>query len=492
MVLYRAELAGAIAAAYPLTNARIGYQTWLRDLAATAITVSSESSNGPRDAPLRPDSAEYWQPAALPATWVADLGVSRTVDYIGVAGHTLGSLGCALRAMFSADSALPEPHLLLPGSTGNYLSTPDSAALSVISDLTLVVGVAMDDWTPAAISTLANKWTTSGNQRSYMLQVLTDGKLRLSWSANGTAVLSADSSAAVGATDGTTRWLKSTIDVDDGAGNRVIKFWTSTDFGSTWVQLGTTVTTAGVTSIFDSTAPLVLGGNDVGATERTAGKIFYATVAPGVDGVVAGKFDANDATDGASAVSSGTGQTWTVATSGAPAARLNNDVIATGGAGYAPADDAPLMLLCPSKIGRYLQIKLTGASAPSIAVIYAGQQLAMSKAVSGPYAPLTLSRDTVLQQAMSRGGQFLGQTFRRNGQLGSAAFRNMDDAWVRTSFDPFIKSARRYPYFFAWNPSRFPSEVGYCWAPKDIQPKYTGVVSLMDVEWSMRGIGIGT
>jgi hypothetical protein len=47
-----------------------------------------------------------------------------------------------------------EDFVLLPGASGDYVSTPDAAALDITGDLDLRVRVAMDDWTPAAESIL--------------------------------------------------------------------------------------------------------------------------------------------------------------------------------------------------------------------------------------------------------------------------------------------------------------------------------------------------
>jgi hypothetical protein len=100
-----------------------------------------------------------------------------------------------------------------------------------------------------------------------------------------------------------------------------------------------------------------------------------------------------------------------------------------------------------------------------------------------------MSRETVLGHQMSRGGHFLGSHFRRHGLSSAAQFQQLTAAWVRSMFDPFIKSARQYPYFFAWNPLEFPLEVGYVWTDKDIVPSYSGQLDLMDVSWSMQGTG---
>jgi len=84
-------------------NPHIGYQTWVRDLLAADISVSSETAGGPKDSILRPNTYEFWEPIALPAEIVIDLGVARAADYVGLAGHTIGSSGVAVKVQHSPD-----------------------------------------------------------------------------------------------------------------------------------------------------------------------------------------------------------------------------------------------------------------------------------------------------------------------------------------------------------------------------------------------------
>lgn len=272
MIVFTTAYALAQAAtATPLTYPRIAYKTYTRNsgVGASSVVVSSESANGPRDAPLRPDTAEYWEPTAMPATWRVDSGSSGAIDYCGIAGHNCGSKGVAVKVETS----------------------PDAAA---------------------------------------------------------------------------------------------------------WTML---------------------------ATEQM------------------------------------------------------------------PADDAPLLFLDTSRNARYLRVTLTGASIARLGVVYFGPALATQRAIYGGHSPLTLARETELRGAMSRGGQFLGQDYRSLGVVGQAALRNLTAAWYRASFDPFVKEARRYPYFFAWRPQTFPLEVAYVWTDKDIRPSNMGKRDLMDVSWPMRGVG---
>lgn len=257
----------------PIAHTRIGHQTYTRDALASQIAVSGAVLNAPKDAPLRPDTFEYWEPDALPATWRIDLLTAQNIDYIGIAGHTIGT---------------------------------DSATISVeYSD---------DDiyWTPFSLAT-------------------------------------------------------------------------------------------------------------------------------------------------------------------------------------SPADDTPIMFLNIPIFARYIRVNVSSSVSPQvpprIGVIYVGVLLAMVRSLYGGHAPIPLSRDTTLTRALSDGGQFLGQTFRRNGVTGSAAFQNLKAAWIRQYFDPFIRDARRYPFFFAWSPVKFPGEVIYAWATADISPSNMGLKDFMSVSWNMRGIG---
>lgn len=267
-------------AARPLTNARIGYQTWLRDLAASAITVSSEDEDGPKDAPLREETWEFWRPTALPATWMIDMGVARDLDYVGLV-HTLGSAGCSVE-----------------------------------------------------------------------------------------------------------------VETSDG----------------------------------------------------TVGS-------PTADGFI-----------------------WTTFAQAA-----------------LPSDDCPMLFLDTSRTCRYLRLTIEDGGdseeMPTIAVVYAGEVLAMQRAIYGGHSPITLSRETELTRTLSKGGQFLGQSFRRHGVVGNASFRHLTAAWYRENFDPFVKAARQYPFFFGWRPETFPNEVAYAWCADSIRPSNMGVLTYMQVAFNMNGIG---
>ncbi len=474
MIVYPAAFVAS--AVHPLTHARIAWHDLARELALDGndVTVSSETVAGPRDAPLRPDTAEFWQAAGLPATWDLDLGSLQSIDYVGLAGHTIGSSGATVSCKVSTDGDFAA-HALLPGTTSNYVKTPDAAALDITGDIDLRARAAL----------IAKRQATG--QVSWEFRVdATTGNLSFAWSADGTAVSVMTSDAAVGASDGTALWVRVTFDVDDGAGNKSARFYTSTD-GVTWNQIGTTQTTAGTTSLFSSTSELSLGAIEAGATAPLNGKLYYAEVRSGIGGSVVAEFDPeNDATHGATSFVSGGGETWTVNQSGSPAAAIVHHRL---GGEVMPGDDAPILFLDTARSAQYVRIGLTGSTVPRIAVIRAGVALAMTRPIYAGVTPILFQRRTVKKASVSRGGQFLGQSIRRHGITGSVSFRHLQAAWMRTTFDQFVRSARSYPYFIAWRPQTFPNEVGYVWTEDDIRPDNMGTRDLMQVSWSYEGIG---
>jgi hypothetical protein len=200
-----------------------------------------------------------------------------------------------------------EDFLFLSGTSGDYASTPDAAALDIVGDLDLRVRVALDDWTPAAESTLIAKYVATGNQRSYALAVTATGALIFRWSENGTAEKTKTSSAVNTFVNGSTHWVRATLDVDLGGTDAAVNFYTSED-GVTWTALGVQQLNGATTSVFASTAVLEIGSQTAGTVNRTAGKFFRGSVLSGIGG---SSVAAPIASASGNAVTDATPRTWT-------------------------------------------------------------------------------------------------------------------------------------------------------------------------------------
>lgn len=184
----------------------------------------------------------------------------------------------------------------LPGTSGNYVSTPDTAATSVTGDIDIRLKVSMDDWTPGAIVTFLGKYGASGS-RSYMLTMEASNVFAFRWSVAGSTAITKNATTGPGFSDGTVHWIRVTLDVDNGSSQNEVKFYTSNDTTNdpaavSWSQLGSTVTTAGTTSIADLTTQVEIGSIVSGTQQILAGQVWVAEIRNGIAGTVVAKFDA--------------------------------------------------------------------------------------------------------------------------------------------------------------------------------------------------------
>ena len=212
-----------------------------------------------------------------------------------------------------------KPHesgsVVLFGAAGDYLSTPDSAGISVTGDIDLRWGEYVEDATPTATQSHISKADTN---RSYFTEVRNDGKLRLFTSPDGTGGNQVSGTSTIARTRTGLSYYRITLDVDDGSGNRVYKFYESaTEAGLTDEAnlLGTAVTEVGTTSIYDGTEDLNVGAfND--SVQGVTGRMVMAKVYNGIDGTLVASMDPRDQTnedngDTSTFTTSATSEVWT-------------------------------------------------------------------------------------------------------------------------------------------------------------------------------------
>lgn len=201
--------------------------------------------------------------------------------------------------------------LVLDGEPLGHAFAPNSAGMDITTDLDVRVHLALDQYPPAGSTAAVSKWETAeGDERSWTTRINTTGTLALFWSTTGADTLSATSSTILPPlAPGDDIWLRYTLDVDNGAGGRDIRFYTSTD-GLLWTLFGEVVTQAGVTSINNSAADMTVGAYNDGGSERMTGRVFYAEARNGIDGPVIA--DPNfDQPAGTTSFLDDEGNTWT-------------------------------------------------------------------------------------------------------------------------------------------------------------------------------------
>lgn len=189
-------------------------------------------------------------------------------------------------------------------STGSA-STPDNAAYAV-TDLDIRARVTLPSWVPGGFGrSFLDQWGAAGNQ-GWVFGLDDAGHLTVIWSSDGTNTLSLETTTVVPFLADSVWWVRATLDVNDGAGGKVANFYTSTD-GTTWT-LFETVTQAGTTSVFNSTATVRAGGLLTG----TGLAILQAQLMASIGGAAVLNPSFEVQAPGTTSFTDGAGRTWTV------------------------------------------------------------------------------------------------------------------------------------------------------------------------------------
>lgn len=200
--------------------------------------------------------------------------------------------GIGLQVLVSkpaSDSETLSTGLDLPGTSGNYLSVPDSANLDITGDLAVMFDGAVSDWTPPTGqgTGFVAKFGLAGNRSwNFVLAANTGGFLRLQLSADGSAISTATADAAPTVVDGAFLCVGFAWRASDG---RVQFFEASSGTtthpgGAGWSQVGTDKTAA-VGAIFNSTKALSIGGDpDLSFTGQRDFGLMRVRVWASIDG----------------------------------------------------------------------------------------------------------------------------------------------------------------------------------------------------------------
>lgn len=196
--------------------------------------------------------------------------------------------------------------LMMDGTANSYAETADAVALDIAGDIDMRVEFAFTGGIGTA--SLISKWTPAA-QQSYRMQLVPLFTLMniqtSSTGANTVNNQNAWNGVRVGA-------LRTTLDVDNGAAGRTARFYAASSLDGPWVELaGSPVITAGVTTVFNSTAVLRLGANGDG-TDPFFGRIHRAELRNGIDGTVVANPDFRNLAPGTTTFADGAGRTWNV------------------------------------------------------------------------------------------------------------------------------------------------------------------------------------
>lgn len=229
-----------------------------------------------------------------------------------------GSGGDALNARYGsvAGNTVIQDGKAVFTSAGQGLFISDTPGLDIAGDIEIVARISADAWSSGVSQTIVAKWGTSN--QSYLFRVTTLGVLEFYWSPDGTSIPVLNSGLATipsVAADDQAIWVKVTFDVNNGSSGRTARFFYSLDNTNweptQWSPLGSPATSAGVTSIYNSSHSLTVG-IAANSSWPLFGTVYRAIVRNGIGGTTVLDVDCSLAADHVSTFYARTGHLVTV------------------------------------------------------------------------------------------------------------------------------------------------------------------------------------
>lgn len=198
------------------------------------------------------------------------------------------------------------PYLALDGSAAS-VSTPDTAQVDITGSIDIRGELALDNWSPTTPVDLAAKYQPAGDQRSWIVLYNTNRRMVLGWSADGIAVSQYSPTATVTVPASERIAWRVTLNT----ANSQVTFYTAPSIAGPWTQLGDASAPGAATSIFNSSAPVTVGGSDVGFAP-VRGAYYAFQLYDGINGTLVADPDFTAQTPGDTEFTDDTGLTWTL------------------------------------------------------------------------------------------------------------------------------------------------------------------------------------
>ena len=171
--------------------------------------------------------------------------------------------------------------LVLPGTIGNFASTPDSAALDITGNLELVSRIKFTNWNRPTNQTIISKRDANTFVQTYTLNMFA-GYVRLVGITNGTS-FTASATTPTPFTANQTGWVKATLTWGTPVGGCTVAFSYAADAGSStepvsWTSLGSVPVASAGTALVPNNAPVEFGTERLGTPLSGAWALTTATV----------------------------------------------------------------------------------------------------------------------------------------------------------------------------------------------------------------------
>ena len=153
------------------------------------------------------------------------------------------------------------------------------------------------------------------------------------------------------------------------------------------------------------------------------------------------------------------------------------------------ANDDPIMFRFAPQALDAIRVRIgVGSSAPTIAVLQTGPLLTLQRRIYVGHGPINYQRNSKIVTNRSESGNFLGRVLLNQFVKTTINMENITPNYYRDFLDEFIQAAYLAPFFFAWRPSDYPNEIGFCWMVSDPKPINQLPNGMMSLEIEVGGI----
>lgn len=123
-----------------------------------------------------------------------------------------------------------------------------------------------------------------------------------------------------------------------------------------------------------------------------------------------------------------------------------------------PTSDAPFLVLFNSVAYRYWRLRITGAAAPSLAIVSIGARLVLPTYLPQGFDPR--ARKVEGQNNTNENGQPLGQVIQFESWKQRIRLERVTWSWLRNTWEPAWNAhLRSKPFGFAWETDLFPEDI---------------------------------
>lgn len=212
------------------------------------------------------------------------------------------------------------PRLKTINNTVSTATVEDIAAIDLTGDLDIRIDMQMSPIIVGTTDVIAvSKYNTTANQRSWRVSVNAGGYPQIEWSTDGALTGYQDRVSTYPGFPATARSvLRVTLDVNNGAGGNTVVFYRGDSITGPWTQIGPSIVTAGTTSVFSSSADLIIGTETGLASpqgeQRTLGaSVHRFQLRNGINGTVVADADFGAQISGVPIFVDSTGLQWVMA-----------------------------------------------------------------------------------------------------------------------------------------------------------------------------------